>query len=228
MARSNLSDFLQVYAFWLMDVHPIEGYGLPIFNPLAGFNTISAPGLEIETTEIYQGNWPYPTRVVKGARTSDITLTRGVTFFDSDFWRWTLAAVTGNTENFRLGLLPQLPIGGPSPRRRLVLVHFFTHSPVGGMLQALPWLGAGASESASLATLATNPLSGKKRVKIGRVGVGPFEFVERLPAKAWFLHECVPTRFKSGGDFDARSGEISIAELDIAPDWIEEISLASS
>lgn len=229
MARSNLSDFLQVYAFWLMDVHPIEGIGLPIFNPLAGFNSITAPALSMEMTDVTEGNWPYRRKVVKGVDIDSMVLTRGVTFFDSDFWRWTLAAVTGNTENFRIGLLPFLPIGGPSPRRKLVLVHFFTHSPIGGLIQnAVSLLTAGRVEPDSWAIHTKNPFTGKKKTRPSRVGIGPFEFIERVPAKAWLLHGCIPTRFKSGSDFDAASSEISIAELEIAPEMIEEISLASS
>lgn len=238
MARSNLSDFLQVYAFWLMDVHPIEGIALPIFNPLAGFNTISAPALSIDTTDVNEGNWMYSRKVVKGASVDPMTLTRGVTFFDSDFWRWTLAAVTGNTENFRIGLLPQLPIGGPSPRRKLVLVHFFTHAPLGNLMaNAASLLTAGPraltntlTGSDTAGVVSRDHRAGKTRKFSGarRLGIGPFEFVDRLPAKAWLLHGCIPTRFKSGGDLDASSGEISIAELEIAPEMIEEISLASS
>jgi hypothetical protein len=86
----------------------------------------------------------------------------------------------------------------------------------------------GLVKESPVAVRSVNPFSGKVRTRPARVGVGPFEFIERVPAKAWFLHECVPTRFKSGGDFDARSGEISIAELDLIPEMIEEISLASS
>jgi hypothetical protein len=212
-----------------MDVHPIKGIGLPIFNPLAGFSSITAPGLSMEMSDVTEGNWPYRRKVVKGVDVDSMTLTRGVTFFDSDFWRWTLAAVTGNTENFRIGLLPFLPIGGPSPRRKLVLVHFFTHSPVEGLFDAATSLATGGFvEEAPISVRSVNPFTGKVRKRPGRVGVGPFEFIERLPAKAWLLHGCIPTRFKSGSDFDARSSEISIAELEVAPEMIEEISLASS
>ena len=61
----------------------------------------------------------------------------------------------------------------------------------------------------------------------GAVNFGPFEFTPRLPAKAWLLHDCIPTRFKSGSDFDAASGDVSIAEIEFAPEMFEEISLTS-
>ena len=54
-----------------------------------------------------------------------------------------------------------------------------------------------------------------------------FDIAPRIPARAHVLHGCLPTRYKVGSDFDARSGEISIAELDIKPELVEEISLTS-
>ena len=209
-----------------MDVAPIEGISLPIFNPLFGFNSITAPGLSVETADITEGNWLYGRKVVKRAQVDAMTLTRGVTFYDSDFWRWITAAVTGNTMNFRMNLLPDLPIGGVSPRRKLLLIHFFARNPginavaasIGGYVAATAGGGSfNAVAAASAATLAS----------FGFGAIGPFQLAARMPAKAWLLHGCIPTRFKSGGDFDASSGEVSVAELEVAPEMIEEISLSS-
>lgn len=59
-------------------------------------------------------------------------------------------------------------------------------------------------------------------------GIGPFEFAARLPAKAWMLYGCVPTRYKSGSDFDAMSSDVSMMELELTVDAFDEISLAST
>jgi hypothetical protein len=39
------------------------------------------------------------------------------------------------------------------------------------------------------------------------------------------LINCIPTRYKPGSDFDASSGEVSIAEIDIQPQYFVEFSL---
>ena len=56
-------------------------------------------------------------------------------------------------------------------------------------------------------------------------GIGPFEFANRLPARAWLLHGCLPIRYLAGSDFDASSGAVSIQELEVQPEYIEEFSL---
>jgi len=48
-----------------------------------------------------------------------------------------------------------------------------------------------------------------------------------LPAKAWLLWDCIPTRYKAGSDFDAQSGQVSIAELEVQPWAFTEITLGS-
>lgn len=48
-----------------------------------------------------------------------------------------------------------------------------------------------------------------------------------VPGKAFLMWDCVPTRYKAGTDFDAMSGEVSIAELEIQPWAFQEISLLS-
>lgn len=44
---------------------------------------------------------------------------------------------------------------------------------------------------------------------------GMVEFDFRIPAKAWLLKACSPGRYKSGGDFDAIGGTVSIQSLDV-------------
>ena len=47
----------------------------------------------------------------------------------------------------------------------------------------------------------------------------------RALGKGFILHNCVPTRYKAGTDLDATSGEVSIAELEIQPEFVTEFSL---
>src|SRR3990172_4593992 len=98
MARSTLLDPLRGNNFWLYDVAPIDfAPALPLFTPLSGFSAITSPEITVETQQVNEGNWPFTKRVVKSASVGSITLARGVTWFNSDFWRWTMAAVEGST-----------------------------------------------------------------------------------------------------------------------------------
>ena len=228
MARSLFRDYLQVNSFWLLDVAPIEGLALPVFNPLAGFSSITAPGMSFEMYDITEGNWLFRKKVVKKADVDAMTLTRGVTFWDSDFYKWAMAALTGNTSGVNVGGVQVGSVGGVTPRRNLMLIHFFARYPgdlaagiAGGLITAgaIQSAGAVANNSAGgFANLAANSLA---------ASFGPADVAAHVPARAWMLYDCVPTRFKSGGDFDAKNGDVSIAELDIQPEMIEEISLGS-
>ena len=51
-----------------------------------------------------------------------------------------------------------------------------------------------------------------------------WESVAFLPGKAWLLWESIPTRYKAATDFDGMSGEVGIAELDIQPWAVTEIT----
>ena len=48
--------------------------------------------------------------------------------------------------------------------------------------------------------------------------------VQRIPARAWLLIDCIPTHYKAGSDFDATGAEISIAELTVKPHYWEEFN----
>lgn len=231
MARNVHTDFLQDNSFWLMDVAPIEPLALPIFTPIAGFSGITMPELTMEVMDITEGNSLFRKKVVKKADIGSITLSRGSTFWDADFWRWTMAALRGNTQGFSVGAsLGVAGVGGVTPRRDLLLVHYFRRTPMG--LMATTAVGAslnvalagaaalgggsrlGAAQAAALVGLAVSPL-------------GPFEVYPKVPARAWLLKGCIPTRYKPGTDFDATSGQVSIMELDVAPEGMEEISLTA-
>lgn len=286
MARSAFTDHLQVYPFWLLDIAPIEPLGLPVLTPLFGFASITAPEITVATTEIEEGNWYFSTAVLQSASVGSITLTRGATVNDSDFWRWMRATLAGDTEAFAgrsygtglaLGaaggnnplngsppfpgadtLIPgsigaaydvivgttdfNLPrVGGSTFRRDLLLIQFFARGPLNGAPASL--IGG-----AGLAGVGVDYSDASGAFSAG--GLGAASFVEgavrgfqdggetvprdgrttpffRLPAKAWMLRGCIPIRYKSGSDFDASSGEVSIQELEVAVDIVDEISLSN-
>lgn len=47
----------------------------------------------------------------------------------------------------------------------------------------------------------------------------------RALGKGFILHNCIPTRYKAGTDLDATSGEVSVAELEVQPEYVTEFSL---
>lgn len=237
--RSSLTDYLQNYPFWLMDIAPIEALAVPLFTPMLGFSSITAPELSIELTTIVEANWFFSRKVLKQADAGSITLMRASKWYDDDFYRWIIAALSGTTGGF--GSRYARAIGGATPRRDLLLVHFLAHSPV-------PDGGAQAAAAAGLLALqgtATALVGGAQSLKAGAVlggglvgagsavsgalgaSLGPFEVVPRLPAKAWVLYGCVPTRYKASGDFDATDSAISLQELEVAVEYWDELSLGS-
>lgn len=51
-----------------------------------------------------------------------------------------------------------------------------------------------------------------------------YDLVSRIPARAWLLHSCVPTNYKSSSDFDAQSHEVSLQSLVVKPRYTEEFN----
>ena len=46
----------------------------------------------------------------------------------------------------------------------------------------------------------------------------------RMLGKGFILHNCIPTRYKAGGDLDATSSDVSVAEFEVQPEYITEFS----
>jgi hypothetical protein len=245
MARTPLTDFLQNYAFWLIDIGPQDNVGVPLLFPLLGFSAITSPEYTIETFEIAEGNALASKKAIKKASASNITLSRGVPFYDSDFFRWTITALTGDTTADKFLAIPRLEIGGPSYRRNLLLIQYFPHliffksdnpenetlAKVGntilGLSTTLNLAGTtGALEGSGAAFLASAGTLTAAGTALAAAGIGPFELAQRVPARSWLLKGCIPTRYKATSDFDALSGAVGIAELELAVEFWEEISLS--
>jgi len=240
VARSTLTDYLQNYPFWLMDVAPIEPLSIPLFAPLLGFSSITAPEISVDITEIDEANWYFKRKIVKGGDVSNITLSRASKWYDDDFNRWMLAALSGNTGG--KSVLRSSSLGGVTPRRDLLLMHFLSRMPsspeVAYSLAATGILAlqgttsatiGGASSSLGSLTFARNTaaLTGAAAAAATGTQLGPFELTPRMPAKAWILYGCVPSRYKSASDFDATDSGISIQELELSVEYFDELALGT-
>lgn len=231
MTRPRILDHLQVYPFWIVDLASTPFTG-GAFIPILGFQACTSPEITMDMADVKEGNWFYPHHFIRGATVSPMTLSRGVTFMDSDFYKWAMRALQGQ------GVV----------KRDLMLIHYFAISPVTLAMQiadnpasAIPGaFAAGLGGAMTAKIVSSMPPSalpgflipsglGQTAAALAPVtGMAPpVEFAPRLPAKAWKLKKCIPTRWKGGGDFDAMSGDVSIAEMEIAPERIEELSLST-
>lgn len=236
MPRSRFTDYLQDHYFWAFDA--TSSGGIPIFNPLFGFSRISAPEIGVELESFKDGTFLYNRGVVKGGRVSPVLFERAASMFDADFYSWIIFTLHGDkkfeSENDAAKVANFLQGGGraQSPRRSLLIVHFSSinignvepsNDPkiaasvagiagVAGVVASLSGLGGSAS-SVGIASAGI------------ALGIGPFSHAMRVPARAWLLHNCLPVRYRSGNDFDAASGQVSLMELEVQPEMIEEFSL---
>lgn len=237
MPRSCLLDHLQANRFWLMDTGPIEPTVGPVLSPAYGFASITAPSLNLDMEEIGEGTG-LTTHVVKGGGPENITLTRGASVGDSDFYAWVTAARTGRTGSRSLR---GARVGGVgvTPRRTLVLVHFFSHFPGDGPLAqalgvaALGGLASYAAASSGFGRVGLASGGGVAAVGGGggvaaslglQVNTGTISTFA-IPARAWVLKGCIPVSYKAGSDFEGSNAEVSMMELELAVHDFEEVTL---
>lgn len=223
MARPVSTDYLQAFPFWMMDTAHIGLMQAPIFNPLLGFASISAPALSVETYSIREGNWFLDRHVVQRGSYGTFSVRRAATFYDSDFYQWVMASLSGNVG---------MRVSGVSYRRPLMLIHFFSRNPTGGS-QTLDADSVARAKALAI-TDPSNAGDYRRQQQFNETGIGgniafgPIEFAVRVPAKAFMLKGCVPISWRPGNDFDATDGSVSIAELDFACEMVEEISLGKT
>jgi len=181
MARLRITDELQSFRFWLVDIYPSSKF--PYFalgGITAGFSSITMPEITVELDTINEFNSTTPHHEYSNSTYSNMTLSRGSRIYDSSFYNWIKSFIDGSD----------------IVRRNLLLIHY-------------------------------------TGVLIEKPSVMSFPIPETvdgtyLPAKFWLLSGCVPTRYKAGSDFDAKTGEVSISELDIAMRLFKEISLSQN
>ena len=242
MARLRLSDALQNHLFWAFDASTSTG-GPPVFNPIFGFSRISAPEIGVEIESCKDGTFIYNRGVVKGGRVSPILFERAASMFDVDFYKWIIQTLHGSKEFESGGTLGSLnptdTAKTRSPRRDLLIIQFNSYN-IAARANDIPdpaLAGIAAAGMAYISTLAAS-IGGLAGLTAGAnfvgsaagrgnvaVGIGPFAFATRIPARGWILHGCLPVRYRAGSDFEAASGEISLMELEVQPEYIEEFSL---
>lgn len=232
MSRGMLSDPLRVHEFHLLDVDWSFSAIPFVLFPTAGFSTITMPEMTIETETIREGTGDFVHNVLTKASTNTITLTKGVTPFNSDFWRWIVACLRGNTANdktlltFMSGLAQVATFQGfppiPGKRRNMILLHA-TGISLEGLVESMKTSASDALKGAALLPAAgVDALAtGLKGMTGGLVDVG----ITSIPGKVYVLFDCLPTRYKPGSDFDANETAVSIEELDITYHHFEEFSI---
>jgi len=97
-------------------------------------------------------------------------------------------------------------IGSQSYRRNLMLIQFTDVSP----------FGVGQS--------GTGPLGGIVGGLVNAV-LPLNDLISRVPGRAWMLTGCIPTHYRAATDFDPLSPDISIMEMTLQPESIDEFSL---
>ena len=216
MARHQLLDYLQSTHFWLADATPQFGLSaLPFWalNPVLGFATVSGPEWQAETKPVKSGTSLFTRTTVKGHTVQPIVMTRGALWYDSDLSRWMTRAQHGR------GV----------PRRNLILIQFMRK---GFRLEQISdvALGLGASLGVGAVGVAAGLGGGFLSTALGLMASQGMDAalggtgLMRFPARMWELGECIPTRLKIG-DFDAKSADVLVDELEVQPSYVNQISL---
>lgn len=202
MARTVRTDHVQNYRF---RVAVVDGGSQGLLANLAtgaitlfggryaSFSKVNIPNVTLETQDIQEGVWPFKRRVITGASLDTVSLERGVTLIDSSFWQWAIGAITGDIA------------------RKTVIIELLhrTQEPA-----LYPGPQQDRLRAASLTATAT--------FRGGDVITASIKPSIPVVAKRWVLHECIPVRVKPASDLDATSAEVSLAELEIHANYMEQ------
>jgi len=229
MARSILNDKLMSHQFHLLDVDFSMSLPPWVLLPSIGFSSITSPEITIDTDEVKEGTDPFVHHILGKASTNTLTLQRGVSAFNSDFWRWISACLMGNGPykgNVKSFIADTFSLDAPkvpAKRRDLILLHLTGINPASLFESAkseqdyiLAGLLAGADSGLSAANKGLGALTN------GVLSLG----VNSIAGKAYMLFGCQPTRYKPASDFDASSSEVSLEELDLSYHRFEEFAIS--
>jgi phage tail-like protein len=214
-ARTQLDDSLLSYEFHLIDVDMRPPFNPPfVLWPAAGFDTITAPEMTVETEDISEGTSDYTYKVLKRASVSDLTLTKGVSMFNTDFWRWITGGLSGKNET-SFGLTANIAPVPPARRRNLMLLQSSGLS-VDGIVSILE--NGTIMEKINAATLLpAAAVTGAVSGAVSLLSQGVFDLnMLAVPGRAYMLFDCMPIRYKVGTDFNASEAAVSVEELDLA------------
>jgi phage tail-like protein len=240
VARSRLFDVLQDSYFWAFDTS--REAAIPVFTPLFGFSRISSPSISADVETFKDGTYLYPRHVIKGAEVGSVTFERAATMFDADFYDWMTFAIHGNKDFESGGTLGKisnaLSAASPSTYRRTIVIVQFNRINLGKMSDNDPLVRVGLGVGGALVggllgnivggesgTVGVGTVSGAAFGAMAAAGLGPFQFASRLPGRAWVLHDCIPINYRAASDFDASSGQVSFQEIEVQPEYVEELSL---
>ena len=215
MARTQIQDDLLSHEFHLIDVDMQPPFNPPlVLWPTAGFSAISSPEMTAETETITEGTSDFVYTVLKKCSTTPIVLSKGVSMFNNDFYKWIVGATSGKNEG-GFGITLTGGIVPPARRRNLLLLQSSGLSVEGIMqvmesgdmmdrmraTQLLPAAGVTAAASAAASLLSQ--------------GVSDLNMLA-VPGRAYMLFDCLPVRYKAAGDFDANTVAVSVEELELA------------
>jgi phage tail-like protein len=209
MARSAWKDILRNDSFYLLDLSLGElSFATQLIQ--AGFKSCTMPELTIQTQDVREGNFPIPRKIITGGGVNNITMTKGATWYDSDFWRWISRTLMGSTSGLQFG---SIGMSDSKFRKDFVLMQFLKGTGIPMTFQ-LPGFEGGMLSGVDI-------FQGfHQQADSGKVSL--------VPVKMWLLKNALPLRYKPGTDFDAQSPAVSIGELEIVYEYFDEISVGNS
>lgn len=215
MARTPILDELLSHEFHLIDIDIQPPFNPPlVLWPTAGFSSITAPEMTADTTTIVEGTSDYTYTVVNRSSMSPMTLSKGVSMFNTDFWRWMLGAVSGKNDN-EIGLAANAVPIPPARRRNLMLIQSSGIS-VEGLMEIMK-IGNIKEKALATTLLPAAGITAASSAAISLLSQGTFDLnLLGIPGRAYMLFDCLPVRFKAAGDFDANATTVSIEELEIS------------
>lgn len=236
MPRPLIDDTLLVHRFHVLDVNPSISVPPFVLWPSAAFSSISAPGMNINVEDIQEGTSDFIHHVLGKATSDTVTFTKGVSTFNSDFWRWTIACLAGNpAAGFSVSSAIEALAGWkgriPAKRRNLMIMHFAPFDLM-GLLEEMKNPEAsvsgvvGAAKSAALLAVAGAAQGLDKVISMATKGFADIG-IEYVPAKIYMLIDCLPIRYKPASDFDAATSAVSFEELEVTCERFEEFALTA-
>lgn len=236
MPRPLINDALLVHRFHVLDISPSISIPPFVLWPSAAFTSVSAPEITAAVEDIQEGTSDFVHHVLSKASVNTITLNKGVSALNSDFWRWMVGAIRGNptagTDALSVAKTVLPFIGStpkiPAKRRNLLLMHFAPFD-VEGLISDLENPQNNAMSriaGAGLLAVGGNVQALSQLISTATGGFASLG-IEYVPAKVYMLIDCLPIRYKPASDFDAATSAVSIEELEISFGRMEEFALAA-